>query len=279
MADSMKHVVYCHCAYFDVVPLETRLRVLGALQAGDVALTAVKDLCALAADQDPLLRDLAGEPELVVAACHPRAVKALFASAGAALDEERVTFLNMRTQAPADLLAALHLGEADQPADVTALAPVGPWRPWFPVIDAERCVQCRQCLNFCLFGVYATGPDGNVRVENPDHCKTHCPACARVCPSGAILFPKYKSGPICGDDSGEVAAPEPVGVDVAELIAGDVRQLLRNRGAAAPASAPDVGPEAVEQIRRRVAGSAGEAGPKPCPGQCPDCTERPHPAP
>ena len=271
----MKHVLYCHCAYSDVIPLASRLRVLAALQAGGGSLMAVRDLCALAADGDGLLRKLAAEPELIVVACHPRAVKALFASAGAALEEGRVTFLNLRAQSAKEVLAAVGVPEADRPADVTALAPVGAWRPWFPVIDPERCVQCKQCLNFCLFGVYATGPDGNVRVENPDHCKTNCPACARVCPSGAIVFPKYKSGPICGEDTDDpTSAGEPVGVDVSELVAGDVRELLRNRSAAGRTGQDEVGPEAVEQIRRRVVDSAAEPNAGSREGGCPRCTKK-----
>ncbi|HET6428947.1 MAG TPA: hypothetical protein VFJ30_11080 [Phycisphaerae bacterium] len=272
----MKHVLYCHCAYFDVIPLASRLRVLAALQAGGGSLTTARDLCALAADGDGLLRQLAAEPELIVVACHPRAVKALFASAGATLEEGRVTFLNLRAQSAEEILAAVDVPESDRPADVTALAPVGSWRPWFPAIDPERCVQCKQCLNFCLFGVYATGPDGNVRVENPDHCKTNCPACARVCPSGAIVFPKYKSGPISGDDSAaDEPAGETVGVDMAELVAGDVRQMLRNRSAAGHAGREEVGPEAVEKIRRHISGSAGEEDTDRCEGDCPNCTESP----
>jgi len=276
LADGNRRVLYCHCAYFDVVPLETRLGVLAGLQAAEgVELTAVRDVCGLAADKDLLLRKLADGPALTVVACYPRAVRCLFASAGAPLVEDRVTFLNMRTQSAEEIVSALGVPPADRPADVTALAPVGSWRPWFPVIDPDRCVQCKQCLNFCLFGVYAIGPDGEVRVENPDHCKTNCPACARVCPEGAIVFPKYRSGPICGDDSAAEPAAEPVSVDVAELVAGDVRQVLRNRSAAARGGAEEVGPEAVEKIRRHISGSTAGGEARPCQGGCSDCAESP----
>ncbi len=279
MTDEAKRVLYCHCAYFDVVPTDTRLQVLAALQNSGVALTAVKDLCALAADEDPLLKKLARPEELTVVACYPRAVGALFGAAGAPLDEQRVTVLNMRTQSPEQILDALGLSERDGPADVSALNPVGSWKPWFPVIDADRCVNCKQCLNFCLFGVFAAGPDGTIRVENPDQCKTNCPACARVCPSSAIIFPKYKSGPICGDESAEAESPdEPIGVDVAELVAGDVHQMLRSRGAA-NAGAP--GPGLAQQVRKRLAEFAGDdsadarhGGSSTCDGGCSQCSER-----
>jgi Pyruvate/2-oxoacid:ferredoxin oxidoreductase delta subunit len=76
----------------------------------------------------------------------------------------------------------------------------GGWKPWFPVIDFGRCTNCMQCLTFCLFDVYGVSPEKKIRVQNPSNCKTDCPACSRVCPEVAILFPKYKLGPINGDE-------------------------------------------------------------------------------
>lgn len=63
---------------------------------------------------------------------------------------------------------------------------------WFPVLDASRCVNCQHCLQFCLFGVYELDADGNVTVCHPDQCKPGCPACSRVCPQSAIMFPLYE---------------------------------------------------------------------------------------
>ncbi|MHB1309053.1 MAG: 4Fe-4S dicluster domain-containing protein, partial [Limisphaerales bacterium] len=84
------------------------------------------------------------------------------------------------------------------PAEILALAETGavpksaPWTPWFPVIDGDRCTNCMQCLSFCLFGVYGVDEAKNIQVQNHDNCKTNCPACSRVCPEAAIIFPKYK---------------------------------------------------------------------------------------
>ncbi len=69
---------------------------------------------------------------------------------------------------------------------------------WYPVIDCGRCVNCQQCLQFCLFGVYALGDDGKVFVKNPDNCKHGCPACSRICPKGAIMFPLHEDAAIAG---------------------------------------------------------------------------------
>ena len=75
----------------------------------------------------------------------------------------------------------------------------GAWKPWFPVIDFDRCTNCMQCLTFCLFDVYGVDKQQKITVQNQDNCKTDCPACSRVCPEVAILFPKYGKGPINGD--------------------------------------------------------------------------------
>ena len=80
------------------------------------------------------------------------------------------------------------------------LDPAGNWIPWFPVIDYDRCTNCKQCLSFCPFGVYSLDEDDNVAVTEPENCKNNCPACARVCPSLAIMFPKFGDRPINGDD-------------------------------------------------------------------------------
>jgi NAD-dependent dihydropyrimidine dehydrogenase PreA subunit len=109
-------------------------------------------------------------------------------------------------------------------------APAGQWKPWFPVIDYDRCTNCMQCLSFCLFGVYGVDGDRRLQVQNQDNCKTNCPACSRVCPEAAILFPKYKSGPINGDLVSDADLQrEKMKIDISALLGGDVYSLLRER--------------------------------------------------
>jgi len=78
---------------------------------------------------------------------------------------------------------------------------------WYPVIDYGRCGNCMECLNFCLFGVFGLDETEQIIVEQGDACRDGCPACARVCPSGAIMFPHHQSPAIAGDpqaiDTGE----------------------------------------------------------------------------
>jgi NAD-dependent dihydropyrimidine dehydrogenase PreA subunit len=105
------------------------------------------------------------------------------------------------------------------------------WKPWFPVIDYDRCTNCMQCLSFCLFDVYGVN-EGKIQVQNNNKCKTDCPACSRVCPEVAILFPKYRHGPINGDVvSADDVRRESMKVDISSLLGGDIYAALRDRNA------------------------------------------------
>lgn len=110
----------------------------------------------------------------------------------------------------------------------------GKWKPWFPVIDYSRCTNCMQCLSFCLFDVYGVSADNKIQVQNNDNCKTNCPACSRVCPEVAIMFPKYNAGPINGDEVNETDANrEKIKVDISSLLGGDIYAALKDRSLAA----------------------------------------------
>jgi len=111
-----------------------------------------------------------------------------------------------------------------------APVPAAAWKPWFPVIDYKRCTNCMQCLSFCLFDVYGVSGTGQIEVRNQTNCKTDCPACSRVCPEVAIMFPKYRHGPINGDAvSADDVRREAMKVDISALLGGDIYSLLRDR--------------------------------------------------
>lgn len=100
-------ILYCHCAYAQVVPKEVKEAVLRQLSDSGVAFEAVADLCEMSARRDPALQRLAGSGDLKIAACFPRAVKWLFAATQAPLSPDRTEVLNMRAQAAADVVSAL----------------------------------------------------------------------------------------------------------------------------------------------------------------------------
>ncbi len=73
-----------------------------------------------------------------------------------------------------------------------------PGRRWYPVIDFSRCTNCMECIDFCLFGVYGIDSQETILVEQADNCRKGCPACSRVCPQNAIMFPQHKTPAIAG---------------------------------------------------------------------------------
>ncbi len=114
-------ILYCRCAYAQVVPTGVKNEVLQQLCASDTSFETVSDLCEMAAHRDPRLQAIAGCSRLRIAACFPRAVKGLFQQAAFPLPEG-TEILNMRTQTAAEITAALlsdsdiqHLASSDQP--------------------------------------------------------------------------------------------------------------------------------------------------------------------
>ncbi len=226
-------VLFCGCVNSDIIPVAVKRRVLAMLLANGVDVRAVGDLCGLAARHDPQFKELAAAGDVIVAACHPRAVRGLFMRVGADVAEVRIHVANMRSDDLDEVLQILFEGDPPEPADETdlpAAEDLGGWPPWFPVIDYERCKNCKQCLEFCLFGVYETDADGRVTVVQPQNCKNKCPACARICPEAAIIFPKVNESPIDGApiDDEEVARAN-IKVNVDKMLGDDIYAALAER--------------------------------------------------
>jgi Pyruvate/2-oxoacid:ferredoxin oxidoreductase delta subunit len=138
---------------------------------------------------------------------------------------DRIFFRDLARTPPDETVALLEGINAD-----AGTRRPGGWKPWFPVIDFGRCTNCMQCLTFCLFDVYGVSPEKQIRVQNPSNCKTDCPACSRVCPEVAILFPKYRMGPINGDEvRAEDIHREKMKVDISALLGGDIYAALKQR--------------------------------------------------
>jgi len=89
--------------------------------------------------------------------------------------------------APATPQSALRISQSEEAG-----------RRWYPVIDYSRCTNCMECIDFCLFGVYGVDKVETILVEQPDNCRKGCPACSRVCPENAIIFPQHKTPTIAG---------------------------------------------------------------------------------
>ena len=220
-------VIFCQCKNAQIIPCEIREAINDWFSKNQIAYTCVDDLCGLAAGKDSRLHEWAAENTVIIA-CFERAVRWLFAIAGAEL-KSGVQILNQRTQSAPEMidrLKSLPLAAGG----MTSVSSEEQWIPWFPVIDYGRCTNCRQCLNFCLFGVYANGADGRVEVVKPANCKTGCPACSRVCPSAAIIFAKYTESPFNGDIVDEAKLVQLRGSgDYKKWIADNLQKRLQMR--------------------------------------------------
>jgi NAD-dependent dihydropyrimidine dehydrogenase PreA subunit len=100
----------------------------------------------------------------------------------------------------------------DQPSVVNRIEESA-GRRWYPVIDYSRCTNCMECIDFCLFGVYGVDRIDTILVEQPDNCRKGCPACSRVCPENAIMFPQHKTPAIAGSNE----AAESLKIDLSQL--------------------------------------------------------------
>lgn len=116
MSTDRGRILYCHCAYAKVVPIETKSAVLNGLSEAGIEFDAVPDLCEMAARGDVRLRELATASPLTIAACYPRAVRWLFAAAGADLAEKNVRVWNMRVEPAETIVNGLLDAAADSAA-------------------------------------------------------------------------------------------------------------------------------------------------------------------
>ena len=115
-----------------------------------------------------------------------------------------------------------HLAQVDATIGIPDLPIAGPTviggddirRRWYPVIDYSRCTNCMECIDFCLFGVYGVDNIDRILVEEQDNCKKGCPACSRVCPVNAIIFPEHKTASIAGAEGAKV---EDFKIDLSKL--------------------------------------------------------------
>ena len=135
-----------------------------------------------------------------------------------------------------------------------------PTRRWYPVIDFSRCTNCMECIDFCLFGVYGVDTAETILVEQPDNCRKGCPACSRVCPENAIIFPQHKTPAIAG-------APVEMGglkIDLSKLFGAPESNEDAMQVAARERDEQLIlaGRQAVGEVRSRTASTAKTDRPK-----------------
>ena len=106
MSEAPTRLLYCRCAYAQVIPQEVKDGVLRHLCHAGITFDSVADLCEMSARRDPQLARLAASGPLKIVACHPRAVSWLFHAAEAPLPEDTV-IVNLRTLSTEEACANL----------------------------------------------------------------------------------------------------------------------------------------------------------------------------
>lgn len=102
-------ILYCRCAYAQVLPQEVKDGVLRHLCTTGMPFESVADLCEMSARRDPKLNGLAASGPLRIIACHPRAVKWLFHAAEAPLPDP-TEIINLRVLTTEEAVTQLPAG-------------------------------------------------------------------------------------------------------------------------------------------------------------------------
>jgi NAD-dependent dihydropyrimidine dehydrogenase PreA subunit len=191
----------------------------------------ISDLCGFCSSKPEFLANLLqADTKTLVLACHTRAVNLLLNFAGIKISDN-ISFLNLRENAEAALEQLKQLGSCIASfEDIKKFSDDRENQAWYPVLDYSRCTACGQCADFCLFGVYQKNEE-KIEVINPDGCKINCPACARICPQTAIVFPKYMNGgAISGsDDFDELREQKRQAEDLEKILGNDIYLAIEKR--------------------------------------------------
>jgi Pyruvate/2-oxoacid:ferredoxin oxidoreductase delta subunit len=155
------------------------------------------------AENSPLWDELGKrvEPGILFCGLHPRPAEWLLRRHGIA--GQAVTIVDLRSFTDAASALATVQGSSEASPGRLERFDESCRSRWYPVVDGSRCTGCLNCLQFCLFGVYEQDAQGRPTVRHPDQCKPGCPACSRVCPQSAIMFPLYERDPAIAGAPGQ----------------------------------------------------------------------------
>lgn len=194
-----KKVTVCVCASRSFMDKDKVAGVTALLRKEGYEVTMVADLCR---DVMTAPDDMGEIASGIILACHSRAIRSHLDWLGLECGQ----VFNLRDKDAGEVLSQLSISIQDKEGDsekdnilreMEAFPMENGTDAWYPVLDKSRCIECGKCHDFCLFGVY-TVENKRVKVVKPQNCKNNCPACARMCPSKAIIFPKYEKSPING---------------------------------------------------------------------------------
>ena len=227
-----KKIILCNCE--SEIIQKSRLQLIeDYVKNEDAEIIKISDICGLVAiDKEQLHTVFNDGNEYLIIGCYSRSIKLLLEQAAIDVTQLPIVFINfieLTNEQIFNEISAFTLHNCSENS-FRETKPTTQWLSWYPIIDYSRCIACGQCADFCLFGVYQKTKE-RVSVLNPQSCKTNCPACARICPNTAILFPKYKNGgAISGSDTKDEAEEQKRFVmDVDNFLGGDIYSALEFR--------------------------------------------------
>lgn len=215
-----KKTIICNCKRGGKINIKSVEKLKEKLYNNNIKYIDVDDLCGTVVAEPEKLRTVFFNKDVTVIGCQERALKSLINYAG--IDNKSdISFYHI-DNVPEELFSSQDTDSCSK----GTISYTGDWKPWYPIIDYDRCSNCLQCLNFCLFGVYTTDDEGKVKVNQAQKCKDMCPACSRVCPEEAVIFPKHEDSPIDGGKSDEKTEKSNIICDIRN---NDIYAVLENR--------------------------------------------------
>lgn len=227
-----KKIIFCNCEG-EIITDERLKSIKSTLNQMNADVVEISDICRLSVmGIDEFKAIFSEENEYLIIGCYSRTMKLLLGRLMINYEKYAIRYLNFielsneQLHPEIDDFCANSLQENTMREIVTS----NEWPSWFPVIDYSRCTTCGQCADFCLFGVYEKTEE-HITVVNPKGCKNNCPACARICPHTAIIFPKYKhGGAISGSEEiDEMAEQKRQAMDIESILGGDIYSALEQR--------------------------------------------------
>jgi len=227
-----KRIVFCNCGGERINPDRLHL-IENYLRNCNAEIAILSDLCGLSAlNKESLVDIFRKENKYLIIGCYSRSMKLLLEQGCIDLENISVEYANFIELADEEIFRRVSsfCKNSDRQSSVLEINTIVDWPSWFPVIDYSRCSACGQCADFCLFGVYEKS-EVRVNVINPMGCKNNCPACGRICPETAIIFPKYKYGSAIGgsEQIDEIAEQTRQSNDIRQILKGDIYEALEQR--------------------------------------------------
>jgi NAD-dependent dihydropyrimidine dehydrogenase PreA subunit len=227
-----RKIVFCNCSG-DRISQERLQAIEYYLIKHNAELIKLSDLCGLsAAGKEKLASVFCEGDEYLIIGCHSRSLKLLLEQANIDISNNSFHYASFLELPDEEIFERVLLfpGNGNNVSSFEEIRSDYGWPSWYPVIDYSRCSACGQCADFCLFGVYEKSKE-RVNVINPEACKNNCPACARICPQTAIIFPKYKPGGAIGgsDTIDEISEQKRQTIDINNLLEGDIYTALEQR--------------------------------------------------